>query len=204
MAICKACGKKYSKWTTPVSARGTCRECFELELKAESEVKPQEYGSPSENRSREKPNEAPTWTPSIAIVGCGAIVVGPLLLLLFVSFIASLVHSPLYTIFSAADRWATLVANLVVVFATFPMFRLTKDRAFLFLAVGALSFAYGALWSLLVGMKPPVVAPMKWSQAGVQLYYAMRHVVDIIGLASYTSGVVLVARHWRPRSADKA
>ncbi len=38
MAICKTCGKKYSKWTTPVSARGVCRECFEAELSDEAEV----------------------------------------------------------------------------------------------------------------------------------------------------------------------
>src|SRR6266700_1947893 len=99
MAICKTCGKKYSKWTTPVSARGTCRECFESELKAESEVKLQEYAFPAENQSSKKPDESQKWTPSIAFVGCGAIGVGALLLPLFVSFIASLVHSPLYSVF---------------------------------------------------------------------------------------------------------
>ena len=38
MAICKTCGKKYSKWTTPVSARGVCTDCFEVELNREREV----------------------------------------------------------------------------------------------------------------------------------------------------------------------
>ena len=37
MAICRTCGNKYSKWTTPVSAKGTCRDCFEAELKIETE-----------------------------------------------------------------------------------------------------------------------------------------------------------------------
>jgi hypothetical protein len=32
VAICKTCGAKYSKWTTPVSARGMCSACFEAEL----------------------------------------------------------------------------------------------------------------------------------------------------------------------------
>jgi hypothetical protein len=32
MAICKECGNKYSKFTTPVSAKGVCRACFEFEL----------------------------------------------------------------------------------------------------------------------------------------------------------------------------
>jgi hypothetical protein len=41
------CGKKYSKWTTPVSARGVCRECFEAELSGEREVAPPEDVSPA-------------------------------------------------------------------------------------------------------------------------------------------------------------
>ena len=32
MSVCKSCGQKFSKWTTPVSAHGVCRECFEAEL----------------------------------------------------------------------------------------------------------------------------------------------------------------------------
>ncbi len=40
MAICKTCGKRYSKWTTPVSARGVCGECFYAELRGEREVAP--------------------------------------------------------------------------------------------------------------------------------------------------------------------
>jgi membrane protease YdiL (CAAX protease family) len=35
MSVCKACGKKYSKWSTPVSARGVCGDCFEAELSHE-------------------------------------------------------------------------------------------------------------------------------------------------------------------------
>jgi membrane protease YdiL (CAAX protease family) len=42
MSVCKTCGKKYSKWITPVSARGVCGDCFEAELsqerKAESQI----------------------------------------------------------------------------------------------------------------------------------------------------------------------
>jgi hypothetical protein len=47
MAICKTCGKKYSKWITPVSARGVCGECFEVELSSEREVAPPEDVSPA-------------------------------------------------------------------------------------------------------------------------------------------------------------
>ena len=42
MAICKTCGKKYSKWVTPVSARGICADCFESELNDEREVTPEQ------------------------------------------------------------------------------------------------------------------------------------------------------------------
>ena len=35
MSVCKTCGKKYSKWITPVSARGVCGDCFEAELSQE-------------------------------------------------------------------------------------------------------------------------------------------------------------------------
>lgn len=42
MAICKTCGTKYSKWTTPVSAGGMCSACFEAELSTERDADPQE------------------------------------------------------------------------------------------------------------------------------------------------------------------
>lgn len=42
VAICKTCGKKYSKWVTPVSARGLCEDCFEVELRSEAISNPPE------------------------------------------------------------------------------------------------------------------------------------------------------------------
>jgi hypothetical protein len=56
MAICKTCGKKYSRWTTPVSAKGICTECFELAL--ETAPKPEPSSSVG-NSSSEKINELP-------------------------------------------------------------------------------------------------------------------------------------------------
>jgi membrane protease YdiL (CAAX protease family) len=41
MSVCKTCGKKYSKWITPVSARGVCGDCFEAELSQERKAEPQ-------------------------------------------------------------------------------------------------------------------------------------------------------------------
>ena len=69
MAICKTCGKKYCKWTTPVSARGVCRECFESELEKEAEAKPKEYAS-AENAARKKSDESSKEARSIAVVRC--------------------------------------------------------------------------------------------------------------------------------------
>jgi hypothetical protein len=42
VAICKICGTKYSKWTTPVSARGKCSACFNAELSKERDAEQQE------------------------------------------------------------------------------------------------------------------------------------------------------------------
>jgi membrane protease YdiL (CAAX protease family) len=41
MSICKTCGNKYSKWITPVSARGVCGDCFDAELAQEGKAEPQ-------------------------------------------------------------------------------------------------------------------------------------------------------------------
>jgi len=41
VATCTNCGKKYSKWTTPVSARGVCNECFQSEATKEEEIQAQ-------------------------------------------------------------------------------------------------------------------------------------------------------------------
>jgi hypothetical protein len=46
VSICKTCGKKYSKWTTPVSASGVCRECFDAELTGEGKLASVEAVSP--------------------------------------------------------------------------------------------------------------------------------------------------------------
>jgi hypothetical protein len=54
MSFCKTCGKKYSKWTTPVSARGVCRNCFESELNSEREAQPEEEVSAAQVAPTEK------------------------------------------------------------------------------------------------------------------------------------------------------
>jgi hypothetical protein len=56
MAICKSCGAKYSKWATPVSAKGLCAECFESVLSNEREPKPEEPVCLPDNSPAEKRN----------------------------------------------------------------------------------------------------------------------------------------------------
>jgi len=44
MAICKSCGQSYSRWFTPVSARGVCRGCFQPQLVDEPDIEPELFG----------------------------------------------------------------------------------------------------------------------------------------------------------------
>jgi hypothetical protein len=56
MAICKTCGSKHSKWTTPFSAKGVCRDCFEPEPGHEPEAGTEELASSPENVLAAKPS----------------------------------------------------------------------------------------------------------------------------------------------------
>jgi hypothetical protein len=49
MAICKTCGKKYSRWTAPVSAKEVCGDCFESDLPAIDQVEQEELLPASED-----------------------------------------------------------------------------------------------------------------------------------------------------------
>jgi hypothetical protein len=85
------------------------------------------------NEAEEKSDQKAKWTPSIGVLGCAGVLVGGLIVLFFVSSIIGTPDTPLLARFSAIDRWAGFFANLVVVFYVFPTFKLTKDRAFLYL-----------------------------------------------------------------------
>ena len=54
MAICKSCGKVYSRWTAPVGGRGACFDCFEWALKHEGETRPPEEVAPPETAAPAK------------------------------------------------------------------------------------------------------------------------------------------------------
>ena len=91
MAICKTCGRKYSKWTTPVSARGVCRECFEPKLSGQADVELQrEEDLPPTSTVPETPRKKPmeqvrlsSFLPRsrsrvvfVLVMGCYSIAVG--------------------------------------------------------------------------------------------------------------------------------
>jgi len=115
------------------------------------------------------------------------------MLLLVATFIYTAVHASLLGTFRDGERLAELFANLFVAFYAFPAFTRSKDRAFLFLAFGAVCFAYGALFSLLLGVRPPATA---WhaSRAQAQWYYATRYAADVVGLILYAWGASSLAR----------
>ena len=191
MAVCKTCGKKYSKWAAPVSASGACPECFESELQREREAEAKEEVSVCENTSGENVDEPTTSSP--IFLGCALIVISGFVLLLFGTFVASAFHSPLVSTLRGLEWFATLFANLVVAFCCFPAFTRTKNRAFLFISFAALSFAYGALFSLLLGAGAPA-ARWRISHLQAQWYYATRYATGIIGLILYAYGIASLAR----------
>ena len=86
VAICKTCGKKYSKWTTPVSARGVCSECFEAELSSEREVAPPEDVSPEPMAQLDStPQSNRAWPVSAKIAAIYLIICGSTSIPLFLS-----------------------------------------------------------------------------------------------------------------------
>jgi hypothetical protein len=84
MSICRKCGKKYSKWATPVSAKGVCAECFQRELRNEPDVAPPkaalsaatgETGVPQANRH----GCLTTWLVLVIVANAATAISTPLL-----------------------------------------------------------------------------------------------------------------------------
>lgn len=127
---------------------------------------------------------------SSSILGCAGTVLGLLILLLFIGYVGVAFQKPSVAIVGSAERWAYFAANLVVACYCFPAFRASKQRAFLYLAFAALSFAYCALFTLLLGPRLPSPA----SRVQLLLYYGGRHFVETVGLVLYAAGVVSLAK----------
>lgn len=115
-------------------------------------------------------------------------------LLLLGAFVYSAFHSSLLGTLRDADRLATFLGNLLVVFYAFPAFIRTKDRAFFCIAAAALSFGYLGLFSILFGIGPPATTAWRMSHSEAHWYYATRYTMDLVGLVLYTYGIVSLAR----------
>jgi hypothetical protein len=126
-------------------------------------------------------------------VGCATIVMALLLFSLVVAFVSVLFRYPSLGRLRDAEELIALFANLAVVFYAFPAFTRTKKRAFLAMAFAGLSFAYTALFTLLLSAGPPATATHD-SRAQIQWYYATWHVVEIVGLILYAYAGVSLAR----------
>lgn len=128
-----------------------------------------------------------------ALVGCGAFLVGVLLLILVFGFFYTVFHAPVLSTLYQAEVLVGLFANVVVACYAFPAFRRTKDRALLCIAFAALSFAYGALFTMLLGARPPSIG-RHIAHIELQWYFATRYATAIIGVVLYAYGVVSLIR----------
>lgn len=144
----------------------------------------------SQNTTEDSPD---TRVELTALVGCGAVVLAVLVLTLVFAFFYSMYRAPVVTTLYEAEALTSFFANLFVVFYAFPAFRRTKNRAVLCIAFAALMFAYGALFTLLLGIRPPATA---WHVGGVEVrwYYATRYTTSIIGLVLYAYGLISLLR----------
>ena len=131
-------------------------------------------------------------------IWCAGLVLAALILLLFISYVMFWFQKPGLGIIGSVERWAYFIANVVVACYCFPAFRASRQRAFLYLAFAALSFAYGTLFTLLFGPR----LPPGLSRGQVLFYYGGKHFVEIVGLLLYAAGVVSLARNAQRRSNE--
>lgn len=129
-------------------------------------------------------------------IGCAGLAVGALILLLFITYVAHWFQKPSLGIVGSIESWAYFIGNVVVVCYSFPAFRASRQRAFLYLAFAALGFAYGALFMLLFGPRLPAGS----SRSQLVLYYGLQHLIQTVGLVLYAAGVVSLARDAQRRA----
>jgi hypothetical protein len=133
-------------------------------------------------------------------VGCAGLIVGTLIVLLFITYVAIWFQKPSLRIVGSIERWAYFTGNVVVACYCFPAFRASRQRAFLYLAFAALGFAYGALFTLLFGPRLPAGS----SHGQLVLYYGLQHFIQTVGLVLYAAGVVSLARDAQTTRQDGA
>jgi len=128
-----------------------------------------------------------------ALVGCGVVALAVLILTLLFSFFYAVFRAPVVSTLQQAAALTSFFGNLVVAFYAFPAFRLKKDRGVLCIAIAALMFAYAALFSVLLGVRPPATA---WHVGRIeaQWFYATYYTTGIVGLVLYAYGICSVIK----------
>jgi hypothetical protein len=92
--------------------------------------------------------------------------------------------APLVTLYGI-ERWAIFLAQLVVLFYTFPAFKRTKRRGFLYIAIAALIFMYALVFGI-------IFPATHMARGQAQWYYVARVLGYIIGLGFYARGIMLL------------
>jgi hypothetical protein len=140
-----------------------------------------------------KTNSESSLSPLTVLTGVAALVLAVLLILMVAWFCYAVFRWPAVTRLRDAAQLATLFANLALTCYAFPAYTRTKRRPFLALGFAALSFAYGALFSIVFA---PSQATAAWrtTHSEAQWYYASREVTTILGLILYAYACISLAR----------
>jgi hypothetical protein len=153
------------------------------------------------NATKDSTEKRGSWLEMTLFVVC-AVVVGTLVLGLVFDGLYTMYRESLISVLNLATGFATLFANVVVLFYAFATFTRTKDRCVLIIAIAALVFAYGALWGLLYSVKP-LNGARHMSHVETTVLFATRYSTHIIGLVLYTYGVTALIRRGRTNDLTK-
>ena len=120
-------------------------------------------------------------------------IVGTLILGLVFDVLHAMYRESLVSVLNRTTGLATFFANVAVLFYAFPAFTRTKDRCFLSIALAALMFAYGALFGLVLSVRPPILTS-HISHLEATWYSATRYSTTIGALILYAYGVIALIR----------
>ncbi len=121
----------------------------------------------------------------LLILGIGLAGFLVIFVIVFIAF-ESFKVPPLVALYGL-ERWAGFVANLVVLFYTFPAFKRTKRRGFLYTAIAALIFMYALVFGLLFPASHNTPVQREW-------YYVVKTLSYVAGLGFYARGIMLLTQ----------
>jgi len=196
MAICRICGKKYNRLTTPVSAKRVCSECFFARLEAEAsatDLQPAEE-RPSGRESQPLPppqSKPPSLIPGGAGFGVRFLarfidLVYGVILGLIVGIVAGIVFAVLAYLEKLTPEWAQRVRE-----DSLTGFGLSILGAFLYHTV-AEGFSTVTIGKLICGLRVVQVDGRPASMKGALIRDLAYHVdalfFGLIGYASMQKG----------------